>query len=355
MTKEAYALTWVTEQLAVGGAPLSYAQLDSLRRQGVDAILNLCGEYTDLHDIEAGHGFEVRYLPVEDEHAPDMEAMDAALAWLDEAIYLGKKVLIHCRHGIGRTGTLLNAYILRRGLGHKGAKAILKGLKSQPANFQQWWAIRRYAKANPRLELREPSLEARRRVDLKPFLDDYASLTAQAEDLVEQGGDPGHRCGREHDVCCRVPVSLTLVEAVRLARAVDLLGSAEREAAMGRAAEALAAERRAGQEAVDAADSAEFCLSDAGTVCPLLVDGACELYEHRPLRCRLHDLDQDLAAELWDDVLAPVLGRLSGELFLSFCGAFPEGDLPRFSLAEVVSGRYVAGFFHCIPQGRKAG
>ncbi|MGQ9500375.1 MAG: protein-tyrosine phosphatase family protein [Dissulfurimicrobium sp.] len=45
--------------------------------------------------------------------------MERALAWLDEAIYLGKKVLVHCRHGIGRTGTFVTAYLIRRGLGLK--------------------------------------------------------------------------------------------------------------------------------------------------------------------------------------------------------------------------------------------
>lgn len=114
----AFPLTWVTDHLAVGPAPMSYLALDSLREQGVRAILNLCAEFTDLHDIEAASGFEVYHLPIPDEEAPDLAELEKALAWLDEAIYLGKKVLIHCRHGIGRTGTVLNAYLLRRGLGH---------------------------------------------------------------------------------------------------------------------------------------------------------------------------------------------------------------------------------------------
>ena len=126
----AYPLTWVTDHLAVGGAPMTYEQLDSLKEQGITAILNLCAEFCDLHDIEAAAGFEVYYLPVPDEEAPDLPALEKALAWLDEAIYLGKKVLIHCRHGIGRTGTVLNAYLLRRGLGHKLAARVLTAWSS---------------------------------------------------------------------------------------------------------------------------------------------------------------------------------------------------------------------------------
>jgi protein-tyrosine phosphatase len=52
--------------------------------------------------------------------------MDEALEWIDESIYLGKKVLVHCRHGIGRTGTIVSAYLLRKGL---SARLVRKKLK----------------------------------------------------------------------------------------------------------------------------------------------------------------------------------------------------------------------------------
>ena len=32
---------------------MSHAQLDSLKEQGITAILNLCAEFCDLHEIEA--------------------------------------------------------------------------------------------------------------------------------------------------------------------------------------------------------------------------------------------------------------------------------------------------------------
>jgi len=51
-----------------------------------------------------------------------------ALAWLDEAIYLEKKVLIHCRLGIGRTGTFLRSYFIRRGFGSEPIEERLRSL-----------------------------------------------------------------------------------------------------------------------------------------------------------------------------------------------------------------------------------
>ena len=86
---------------------------------GIGAILNLCAEFCDLHSIEEKAGFEVWYLPIADEEAPDLQELEKALDWLDECLYLGKKVLVHCRFGIGRTGTVVNAYLLRKGLGHE--------------------------------------------------------------------------------------------------------------------------------------------------------------------------------------------------------------------------------------------
>ena len=144
----AHPVTWVTDHLAVGPAPMSFAALDDLHGQGVGAILNLCAEFTDLHGIEAEHGFEVYHLPIEDEEAPDLAELDKALDWLDEAIYLGKKVFIHCRHGIGRTGTVLNAYILRRGLGHRRRFATRQYTRLEsPAGRHVW---RRCSPQGPR-------------------------------------------------------------------------------------------------------------------------------------------------------------------------------------------------------------
>jgi hypothetical protein len=51
-----YQLRWITGQLATGNAPMSYADLDLIKAEGVDAIVNLCGEFCDLHEIEEKSG-----------------------------------------------------------------------------------------------------------------------------------------------------------------------------------------------------------------------------------------------------------------------------------------------------------
>lgn len=144
----AYHLTWITDSLASGHAPMSYADLEAIRSQGIDAIVNLCGEYCDLHDIQEKSGFTVRYLPIPDACAPDMEEMEQALEWLEEAIGAGKKVLVHCRFGVGRTGTFVTAYLLRQGLDLKSAAKLLKRVRARanPTDYCQWKLLKKYDK-----------------------------------------------------------------------------------------------------------------------------------------------------------------------------------------------------------------
>jgi protein-tyrosine phosphatase len=141
-----YQLKWVSENVAAGHAPMSYDQLDRIKHEGVGAIVNLCGEYCDLHEIELKSGFSVFYLPIDDECAPDVAEMEKALDWVDEAIRNNQKVLVHCRFGIGRTGTFLMAYLMRQGLTMKAAEKVLKKTGSLPARHCQWKMLRNYKK-----------------------------------------------------------------------------------------------------------------------------------------------------------------------------------------------------------------
>ncbi len=336
----AYELTFVTPHLAVGHAPMTHEQLDSLKAQGIGAILNLCAEFCDLHDIEAQAGFEVYYLPIPDEEAPPLPELEKALAWLDEAVYLGRKVLIHCRHGIGRTGTVLNAYLLRRGLGHAMAARILKPLRAKPSNFDQWWSIRKYGRESGRLTIREPTLESRHLVDLGPFFYDYEGICG----LCEEYASPGHRCGKEHSRCCATPIRLSFIEAVYLGHALNVtLPSQTRLAVIDRAMEAARREREASR--TGPAGVGDFCLSDAGAVCPLLEEGQCLLFDSRPLQCRTFEIPAQAKAELWE-TLEPAVDTLSRQAYFAFTSEMDDGTPPRFSLPDVVSGRYVQVFFH---------
>jgi hypothetical protein len=346
-----YEISWITSQLAVGCAPMSYADLDCLKEMGIDAIVNLCAEFCDLHEIETQSGFEVYYLPIPDEGAPDLEAMEQALAWLDEAIYLGKKILVHCRHGIGRTGTFVSAYLLRRGLGLGVAEKKLRHSRATPANYSQWRLLKKYGKQTGTLSIREPSLEIRHVVDLNVFLSEYVALIREVKEKTACAGlspDAASECGLGADGCCRHYFEVTLIEAVFLSNRINRhLTSNQRQEVINRA---VAVSRKlrlvagqlspAGSEAdIDTLYTAEELL------CPLSVGGKCLLYEYRPLRCRSWGFPPEA---LDTALIAEMLSNISKDVFFALSGLFPKRSELLFPCHDVISGRFIQVYFHYL-------
>ena len=347
-----YQLTWITDDLAVGYAPMSYDELDAIRTQGIDAIVNLCGEFCDLHEIEENSGFEVYYLPIEDECAPEMTSMETALDWLDEAIYLGKKVLVHCRHGIGRTGTFVTSYLLRRGLGLKAAEKKLKHSRAKPTNFCQWRLVKKFGKKSGVLTVRQPTLESRTAVDLSPFFDHYETLVQMvAENLAAAGEHP--TCGAETDLCCRRYFEIQLIEAIYLTTQMNrTLKRAARTAAIAAAMQAYGHARvlrsslaHLRSDPAAFRDAVRNACDQAGLVCPLNQDGRCAVFDRRPIRCRVFGVPHEIVA---GSIIGNTLFNLSGSLYHEYTGQLLEDRRLTFSLAETVSGRYVEKYFRFL-------
>ncbi len=370
-----YRLNWLTEHLAVGHAPMSYGELQSIRSQGIGAIVNLCAEYPELAQIEKDFGFEVLYLPVPDDGAPEMEDMDRVLGWMDEAIYLGKKVLIHCRLGIGRTGTFLRSYLIRRGFGTELTEERLKRIHSHPTSRSQRRLLRRYGEQSGRLTVREPSLESERAVDLSLYFHEYESLCREAdiarETLASAGSTEMPRCGRDTDACCTTPFHVQFMEAVYLWHyMVRELSREARRAVTHRAVtlnRALMA-RPPHREAtlIEASGGPEGALTgrDTGSDyrCPLSTDDGCLAFDRRPIRCRLfigdetspptirqaHDMERLLRSTLTRETANETLHEMSRALFLALNGTFLEGRSLLFPITHVVSGKYLEDYFTAV-------
>jgi hypothetical protein len=378
-----YELSWITDNLAMGHAPMSYEDLSSIGKQGIGAIMNLCAEFCDLHEIEANHGFEVYYLPIFDDEAPPEPELERALDWLDEAVYLGKKVLVHCRYGMGRTATFVAAYLLRRGFGLKLARKKVREARTMHSSFSQWRLLRKYSKKSGKLTVREPSLESRRIVDLSPFFRDYEALLEWVDELFRQSVASNSSlpsCGSETDRCCYEQVEISFVEAAYLSHHMNrILRVAERRSAIDRAVQV--AKRAKAIRLALAADATQASidngrLKDADSasriLCPFSVDAKCQMYDFRPVACRIFGLAEQwlgrqaalvpnrmsmkaLDARTLDDQIRDTLTKISANMLYALSSHFLAVDALTFPLADAVSGRFIQTFFEFLSQSQDVG
>jgi atypical dual specificity phosphatase len=91
-----------------------------LRKMGYSVVVSLECDRLNTFEIEDA-GFEHKKICVEDFAAPTFDQVDEFVAFVDSKIAEGKKVLVHCYAGRGRTGTMLAAYLIHQGMSSDAA------------------------------------------------------------------------------------------------------------------------------------------------------------------------------------------------------------------------------------------
>lgn len=108
------------------GAIDAYADdLVELKNNGIQAViclLNLPGD----EPIYRRAGFDFLLLAIPDGAAPTAEQANQAVKFIDRQREMQRAVAVHCAAGLGRTGTILAAYLIAKGATASAAVARVR-------------------------------------------------------------------------------------------------------------------------------------------------------------------------------------------------------------------------------------
>jgi ADP-ribosylglycohydrolase len=120
--------------------PATRARLQSLMGAGIDLFLDLTQprERPDYQDFLPDHVRVVR-ASIRDMSVPaDIATMRDIQSLLQEALAGGRRVYVHCRAGIGRTGTVIGCYLAETGLDGPAALQRLNELWQHNERSATW-------------------------------------------------------------------------------------------------------------------------------------------------------------------------------------------------------------------------
>lgn len=124
--------SWITDNLAVGGAPKRYAYR-RLASSGVTAVIDCREEASDDPAALENVGIRFLRLPTEDRYGLSQQHLLEGVRWAQAQIEAGGKVLVHCQHGVGRAPLLGSAVLVAGGLSAPEALKTVRQRRWQAA------------------------------------------------------------------------------------------------------------------------------------------------------------------------------------------------------------------------------
>jgi atypical dual specificity phosphatase len=101
---------------------------------GIGTLVTLEETRTVDEELLRRHAIESLWWPIPDMSAPTLEEADRLCAEIATRLEAGTAVAVHCRAGLGRTGTILASYLIAEGL---SALEALERVRCQQPRFIQ--------------------------------------------------------------------------------------------------------------------------------------------------------------------------------------------------------------------------
>jgi atypical dual specificity phosphatase len=138
--------TWIEEGvLAAGRAPMHDRDFEAWAQSGITLVMNLQTE-EDSSTLLAEQGLRGVHMPLVDFSAPSMTFVGEALEVINREVAVGGRVLVHCHAGKGRTGTVVAAWLVERGMTAGDAIAQVRELRpGSVETSEQEAAVQEYA------------------------------------------------------------------------------------------------------------------------------------------------------------------------------------------------------------------
>jgi protein-tyrosine phosphatase len=135
-------LSWVTPEIAVGGC-FARADIAALAREHqIRGVVDLRAEACDPELELDSHGIQLLHLPTFDHAAVSRPMLRAGVSFARRHLDAGDRVLLHCQHGIGRSGLLALCVLVDRGyspiLALELAKQNRPKVSPSPQQYEAW-------------------------------------------------------------------------------------------------------------------------------------------------------------------------------------------------------------------------
>ncbi len=100
----------------IAALPLPHtADLQRLKRSGFGLVVNLTEDPGPTRRA-AAEGLKAMHAPVPDFEAPELGQIEAFVEAVERSLAHGRPVAVHCVGGLGRTGTMIAAYLVKTGM-----------------------------------------------------------------------------------------------------------------------------------------------------------------------------------------------------------------------------------------------